>query len=176
MHILSVFFSLAKSFLFIARFSLCYSSPSSSCLSNSLYAISERRVFPRPLPRQILVPRSIRLVNVRVFRQLRIVRVLIAHQGTNSQQNLRNRQRRRPLLFQNVQTNAPVRVHVRMVHFCLEIHLRRFERVIRREVDRDKEETALVRTIRWANDGGVPVENIVLGPWTGRARGWRIFL
>ena len=56
-----------------------------------------------------------------------------------------------------------------MVHFCLEIHLGRFERVIRREVDRDEEETALVRTIRWANDGGVPVENVIVRPRPGAA-------
>ena len=113
---------------------------------------------------------------MRNFWHQRIVRIRVAQQRTNRQQNLRNRQRRRPLLFQNVQTNAPVRVHVRMVHFCFEIYLWRFKRVIGREVDRDEEQAALVRTFGWADDGRVPVEYVVLRPRASRARGWRIFL
>lgn len=162
----------SPSLLFVARFSLPFPR-----FSNFFFrAISESRIFPRPLPCQILVPRSIRLINVRNFWHQRIVRIRVAQQRTNRQQNLRNRQRRRPLLFQNVQTNAPVRVHVRMVHFCFEIYLWRFKRVIGREVDRDEEQAALVRTFGWADDGRVPVEYVVLRPRASRARGWRIFL
>ena len=63
-----------------------------------------------------------------------------------------------------------------MVHFCFEIYLWRFKRVIGREVDRDEEQAALVRTFGWADDGRVPVEYVVLRPRASRARGWRIFL
>ena len=63
-----------------------------------------------------------------------------------------------------------------MVHFCFEIYLWRFKWVIGREVDRDEEQAALVRTFGWADDGRVPVEYVVLRPRASRARGWRIFL
>ena len=59
-----------------------------------------------------------------------------------------------------------------MIHLRLEIHLRRFERVIRREVNRDEEQSALVRRVARSDDRRVPVENIIVRP-RARAAGRR---
>jgi hypothetical protein len=40
----------------------------------------------------------------------------------------------------------------------------------------DEEQAALVRAVRWPDDGCVPVEDIIIRARPRRARGWRILL
>lgn len=60
---------------------------------------------------------------------------------------LRNGQSRRPLITQDIQTNRPVRIDVRMVDLCRERHLWRLERIIRGEHNGQEEDTTRVRRI-----------------------------
>ena len=56
----------------------------------------------------------------------------------------RNRQRRAPLIPQDVQTDRPVRIDVRVVNLRREADLGRLERVIGREDNCQKEHAARV--------------------------------
>lgn len=113
--------------------------------------------------------------DVRNFRYERIVRVWIREQRADAQQYFRYRQRRRPLFLENVETNCALIIHVRMVHLCLEGHLRRLKRIIRWEMDLHKEDATLVRAGRRAHNCGLPLEKVVLDR-PGAARRWWIFL
>jgi hypothetical protein len=57
---------------------------------------------------------------------------------------LANGERRAPLVSQNVQTNASVRVDVGVVDTGGEVDLRGLERVVGREVDCEEEDTTRV--------------------------------
>ena len=91
--------------------------------------------LPRPFSRRVLIPRSIRLVQVCNLWHERIIGVRIGKQAANAKQDLANRQRRRPLVSQNVEADAPVRVDIRVVDLGLEGHLGRLEGVVGREGD-----------------------------------------
>lgn len=54
-----------------------------------------------------------------------IIRVGITQQGAYRQQYLGNGERRRPLLFQDIQANASVSVDIGMINLSLEVHLGR---------------------------------------------------
>jgi len=77
------------------------------------------------------------------FRHQRVVRVRVAQQRADRQQDLADGQSRRPLRPQYVQANRPVRVDVRVIDFRGEAHLGRLERVVSGEVNCQKENTPL---------------------------------
>jgi len=60
-----------------------------------------------------------------------------------------------------------------MVDTSRERHLWWFEGVVGREVNREKEDTTLIRRVGRTHDGGLPMEQI-FADWTCRALGWWI--
>jgi hypothetical protein len=59
------------------------------------------------------------------IRHQRIIRIGIGEERTNRKQNFRNGQCWTPLIFQNIQANATVRVNVAMINAGGEMHFRR---------------------------------------------------
>ena len=82
---------------------------------------------------------AVGLVELRDLRNERIVRVRVGQQRRDRQEDLRDRQRRAPLVFQDIQTDRSVRRDVAVIDLRRKIELRRFERVIARERDVQEE-------------------------------------
>ena len=82
---------------------------------------------------------------MRNIRHERVVRVGIRQHRANRQQHLGDRQRRAPLVPQDVQTDRPVRVDVRVIDLGREADLGRLEGVVGGEGDGEEEHAARVR-------------------------------
>jgi len=74
----------------------------------------------------------------------RIVGIRVCQHGADGEQNFRDGQCRAPLVSENVQADASVRVDVWVVDTGGEVNLRWLERVVCREVDGEEEDTARV--------------------------------
>ena len=74
------------------------------------------------------------------------------------QRTFRYRQRRAPLISENVETDAAIAVDVWVVDAGCEVDLRRLEWVVCWEVDCEEEDAAGVWRVAWTHDGGLPVE------------------
>ena len=72
------------------------------------------------------------------------------------------------MIFEDVEADRAVRINVRMVYFRLEGHLGRLEGVIVREMDAEKEDSALIRRVFWAHDGGLPAKLLFFIGWACR--------
>ena len=94
--------------------SLSPSTPSPLSLSPSSSSLSHR-ALARPLPRRLLVPRPVRLVDVRDLGNERVVRVRVAEQRADREEHFREREGRRPLLLEDVEADRALRVDVGVV-------------------------------------------------------------
>lgn len=77
----------------------------------------------RPSPGGGLVPESVGLAHVCDLRDERVVRVGVGEQRADGEQHLGHRQRRAPLILEDVQADVAVAVDVRVEHLRLERHL-----------------------------------------------------
>lgn len=68
------------------------------------------------------------------------------HQG-RQEQTFRDSESRAPVVFQNIKTDAALVIDIAVVDLSLKLDTRRFEGVVRRELNRKKEDTSLVRAI-----------------------------
>ena len=66
---------------------------------------------------------AVGLVELRDLRNERIVRVRVGQQRRDRQEDLRNRQRRAPLVFQDIQTDRPIRRDVAMIDLRRKVDL-----------------------------------------------------
>jgi len=82
---------------------------------HSVPSPSPHRVLARPLPGGLLVPGPVRLVDVGDLRDERVVRVRVAQQGADGEEDFGQSQGRRPLLLQDVQADGALRVDVGVV-------------------------------------------------------------
>ena len=92
--------------------------------------------------------------------QRRIV-IRLSQQTLNGQQNRPHVIRRRPLLFQNIQTNIPKLIDVWVETRGGKFHHRRFERVLVRKQQRQRIFQVFVRSTFGAFDGADPAENVI---------------
>lgn len=69
------------------------------------------------------------------------------HPHNKPQQTLRNRQCWRPLVSQNIQTDGPIRIDVRVVDLCRKANFGWLERVVRWKCDRKEEDTSRIRWV-----------------------------
>ena len=69
---------------------------------------SSHGVLGRPFPRRRIVAGSVGAVQLRDFWHEGVIGVSVGEQGTHREQDLRERQRRAPLVLQNVQANPAV--------------------------------------------------------------------
>ena len=120
-----------------------------------------------------LVLGTVRLVLVGDVGHERIVRVGIGQQGADREEHLGDSERGRPLVLEDVQTDAAVGVNVGMVNLSDELELWRLEGVIRGEVDVQEEHTAGEGGVIGAHDSRLPVEliGLILGAG-GAVRRW----
>merc|ERR1719409_1152299 len=102
---------------------------------------------------------------------MRVVRIRIREQRRDRQKHLRYRQRRTPLVLQNVKANGAAAVHIAVIYLRRELDLRRLERVIRGEGHVQEEDAACVGGPLRAHDSGLPREHVILyerslpSPW-----------
>ena len=78
------------------------------------------------------------LEEVSNFWNKRIIWVWVIEKRTDGEQHLGDGEGWRPLVLQDVQADAPLRVHVRVVHLRLEVHLGGLERVVGGELSFDR--------------------------------------
>ncbi len=90
-----------------------------------------------------------------------IRRVAIGEERTYGQENFGDRQRRRPVVLQNVEANDAVGVDVAVVNAGPEGDLGRLERVVVREVDVEEEDAAFVDGAGRPEDGRHPLVQVV---------------
>lgn len=81
------------------------------------------------------------------LRDKRIIRIRISQHRADRKENLRNGQGRRPLVLQDIQTDASVRVDIWVVDLGGETDLWGLERVVCREMNRQEEDTIGVRAV-----------------------------
>lgn len=97
------------------------------------------RIFTSPLAGCSLVSRAIRLVDMCNLGNQGVVGVGIGQHGADRKQDFRDGQSWAPLVSQDVQADAAVRVDVRVVDAGSEVDLRRLERVVCGEMDGEEE-------------------------------------
>ena len=85
-----------------------------------------------------------------------IIRIRIGEQGQNRQQHLRYSQCRRPLVFQNIQTDHTTRIDIRMIDPRVEIDLGGLKGIIAREVDRELKDPAGKWRVSRSHDDSCP--------------------
>lgn len=66
-----------------------------------------------------------------------------------------------PIVFEDVQTNDPLTVDVAMVNASAECHLGRFKRILRREMNIEKEHPTFIHGTRRSQNGGDPFVDVV---------------
>ena len=66
-----------------------------------------------------------------------------------------------PLLLQNVKANASICIDIGMVNLCVELNFGRLERVVRRKLDREEKNTALVWRVTGTHYRRLPIENVL---------------
>jgi len=95
-------------------------------------------------------------------RNKRIIWVRVTEKGADGEQDLGDGECGTPLILQNVEANATIRVDVRVVDSSREVALWGLERIVRREVDVQEVNTSAVGRIVRAHDSGLPVELVLL--------------
>ena len=135
-------------------------------LPSLLYNLSHR-VLARPLAGRLLVPRPVRLVDVRDLRHQGVIGVRVAQQRADREQHFRQRQGGRPLLLEDVEANGALGVDVGVVDlfwwgflFCFGI--RRGDE--QEEETRGRTTTNEERTTK--NEKTLPLLPLSL-PWSG---------
>lgn len=89
------------------------------------------------------------------IRHQRVRRVRIGQQRAHAQQHLAHRQRRAPVVLQNIKANAPLRVDIAMIDPRLERDLGRFERVVGRKGNVEEENA-------WQSEGSTSERRVSL--------------
>lgn len=117
-------------------------------------------VLASPLTSRRFVPRAVGLVDVGNLGHERVVWVGVCEHGADRKQDFRDGEGRAPLVPQNVQTDAAVRVDVGVIDAGGEVNLGRLEWVVGREVDGEEENASRVWRVTRTHNRGLPVEQI----------------
>ena len=128
-------------------------------------------IFTGPLTRVSVVLCFVGLQKFRNLGHEGVVWVGIGEQRADRQENFRNGQGGRPLVLQDVEADASVRVDVTVINSGCERHLRWLEGVVGREMNVQEEDASGVRGVIGSHDGGLPGELILLVERPGRAVG-----
>ena len=103
---------------------------------------SSHGVLAGPLARRSFILGLVGLVLLSDGRHQWVIRVGVRQQGADGEEDLRDGESGTPLILQNVEADATVRIDVRVVDSGCEVALRGLERVIRGEVDVQEVNTA----------------------------------
>jgi hypothetical protein len=104
---------------------------------------------------------SISLIELGNFRDERIIRIGIRKKGTNGKKDFRNCESRRPVVFEDVETDSTTGIDVAVIDFGGKTDLWRFERIVRRELNLKIEHTILIRSLCRTHNCSNPVEEVV---------------
>jgi hypothetical protein len=118
-------------------------------------------VLAGPLASSRLVPGTVSLVDVGNLGHQRVVRVGICEHRADGKENLGDCESRAPLVPQDVQTDAAVRVDVGVVDTSGEVDLWGLEGVVGGEVNVEEEDASGVWRVTWTHDSCLPVEQIL---------------
>ena len=135
---------------------------------------SSHSVLAGPFTGGGLVLALISLILVSNVGDKRIIWVGVAEEGADGQQNFRNGESRTPLVLQDVQADATVRVDIGVVNTGREVTLWGLERVVGGEVDVQEVDSARVGRLIRSLDGGLPVELVLLVDGASRAVAWGV--
>ena len=91
-----------------------------------------------------------------------VIRIGIRQQGADREQDLGDSECGAPLLFENVEADATVRVDVRVVDPRREVQLWRLERVVTGENNVEEVDATGVRAVFRTHDSCLPLELILL--------------
>jgi len=101
-------------------------------------------VFASPFSSRGFVASAVRFVHVGNFWNEWVVWVGVRQHGADGEQNLRDGQGRAPLISQNVEADASIRVDVRVIDARGEVDLGWLKGVVCREVDCEEEYAARI--------------------------------
>ena len=104
---------------------------------------------------------AVGLQKLRDVRDEGVVRVGVGEEGADAEQHLGDGEGGTPLVLEDVEADAAVRVDVAVVDAGGEVDLGRLEGVVGGEVDVEEEDAAGVGGVVGPHDGGLPVEHIV---------------
>lgn len=90
----------------------------------TIFVLLLQGVLGSPFSGRAIVAGLVGLEQLGNVRHQGIVGVGIGEEGTNREQDFGNGQRGAPLIFQNVEANAPVRVNVAVINAGGEMHFR----------------------------------------------------
>jgi len=107
------------------------------------------------------------------FRDERIVGVGIGEHAANGKKDFGDCEGGRPLITEDVETNATVGVDVWVINSSGKVHFWRFERVVCRKMNGEEENATRVWTITRSHDGCLPMKQIISYGSSAAAR-WRI--
>lgn len=97
--------------------------------------------------------------------------VAVCKERTNGEQHLRDGQCRRPVVLEDVQADYALTVDIAVIYPRSECDLRRFERILRREMNVQEKHATLIDGSRWSQDRGNPLVQVVsLGTGTAVGR------
>jgi len=99
-------------------------------------------VLPSPLPGCGFISRSIGLVDMCDLGDERVIGVGVCEHGADGEENFADRQSRAPLVSEDVETDAAIRVDVGVIDASCEVDLGRLEGVICGKVDGQEEDAA----------------------------------
>ena len=115
-----------------------------------------------PLTGRGVVTGAVKLVKHGDFWHHRVIGVRGAHKRAYRQQHLCDGERRRPLVFEDVEADSAVSADVAMVNSGRKSHLGGLEGVVWREVNIEEEHTIVVGRVIGSNDRGLPMELLFL--------------
>jgi hypothetical protein len=119
------------------------------------------------------MPSPVGFIKLGNVRHQRIVWVGIGQQGANGKQDLTNSQSGAPLVFQDIQADTAIGIDIAMINASGEVDLWWLERIVSREVNVQKEDTASIRRVVWTHDRSLPVEHVITNR-TCRTIRWRV--
>ena len=104
---------------------------------------------------------SIRLQELSNIRHKRIIGVRVGEEGANTEQHLAYGEGRTPLILEDVETDASIRVNVAVINAGGEMDLGGFEGIVSGEVNIQEENTACVRRLIRSHYSCLPVEHVI---------------
>lgn len=112
------------------------------------------------------MPGSIRLQERSNLRHKRVIGVGIGKEGANTEQHLAYGEGRTPLILEDVETDASIRVNVAVINAGGEMDLGGFEWIVSGEVNIKEENTTCVRGLIGSHYSCLPVEHVIPN-WSG---------
>lgn len=127
-----------------------------------------------PTARNLIKSVNIHLVNLGNFGHEWIIWVWFCQERADGEQDLGYSQSWTPLFLEYVKTDVAIRSDIWVIYLGDELYQRRFEWECSRKVDTKIKNATFIRAVCWSDDGGIPLEEIIIIDWTSAAIAGRI--